>query len=254
VLKHPQPVSPVASSPSDDHPLTPALSLAKQAQQYAEKHVQGFRCQLIKRERIDGELQPERVIEICVREGSSQCGPYAARLDFLAPNEVTGRRILYVDGEHDNKMLVRKGGRRLNYIVLRLDPEGFKAKAESLAPVTQIGYRRMMAAIVETLERQIEIDTAGTNTHVEWMDATELNGQLGRLIRITHPERDPALCFYQAEVLLHLEHELPVRIALFDWPEDSGQPALIAEYTYQNLELCEAIPPDAFTAAALGSR
>src|SRR5688572_23941969 len=60
--------------PVAEHPLWPVLDLARQTQQYVSNNVRDYQCTLIKRERIDGDLQAQRVIEMRVREGSPQAG------------------------------------------------------------------------------------------------------------------------------------------------------------------------------------
>lgn len=233
------------------HPLKPVLELARQTYEHARRNVRGFTCQLIKRERIGGELQQERTINMIVREGSGGDEPYATRMDFLSPSDVAGRRLLYVEGEHDNRMLARKGGQRLTFIVLRLDPHGFKANGETLASITHLSFERSLEKIVQALERQIEADPAALNTLVEWDDAANLAGCNCRRVRVVHPRRDEPLVFYRAEVFLDDQHGLPIRITLHDWPEDGNQPPLIAEYTYRDLAVCDTLPPATFDPAWL---
>ncbi len=121
-----------ASVASPEHPLVPVLELARQTRAHVADNVRDYQCTLIKRERIDGQLQSQRMIEMRVREGSPRLAsagqPFSVFLDFLAPGDVMGRRILYREGKDDNKMLVRKGGRRLEFVVLRLDTLGYKAQ------------------------------------------------------------------------------------------------------------------------------
>lgn len=230
------------------HPLTPVLNFARQTERRLQDNLHSYRGRLIKRERIDGRLQEERSIEMRVREGPR----LAVAMDFLLPADVAGRRILYVQGEHDGRMLVRKGGRRLDFVVLRLNPLGSKAQAESLVPLTQIGFRRLLAALVSTLTSQIEADPQAANTQVQWNKEAELDGRPCQIIRVLHPERDEALLFHTAAVYIDQQLGVPVRIEAYGWPE---QPAdslpLIAEYTYTHLELNASLPGDCFDPATL---
>jgi hypothetical protein len=227
------------------HPLDPVLELARRTHEHALDHVRVFSCRLAKQERIDGDLQQPRVIDLRVREKS----PYSIFLDFLAPADVASRRILYCEGKHDNKMIVRKGGRRLDFIVLRLDPHGYKAQAESLVPITQVGFHRLLAGMVTILQRQMEVDPGGANTRVEWLETVELDGRPCLGVRIVHPEPDEALGFHIAEVYLDRQLQLPVRIQARGWPERPGsEPPLLAEYVYTDLELNPRLGAEHFDA------
>ena len=233
----------VAQPVISDHPLMPVLEFAEQAQRRLQNSAPSHRCRLLKRERIDGRLQEERAIEMCVREGEK----LSVWMDFQAPAEVAGRRILYVEGEHDGRMLVRKGGRRLDFVVLRLDPLGHKAQAESLVPLTQVGFQRVLSGMVAVLQAQIEADPQAANTQVQWIEEADLDGQACQIVRITHPSRDEALGLYQATAYIDRGLGVPVRIEAYGWPDRPGDaPPLIAEYTYTNLEWNAPLADDCF--------
>lgn len=250
--------APAQQASPDEHPLAPVLDLARRTQRSVETDVQGFRCCVTKRERIEGELQDERSIDMHVREcadgEANTTAPFSARLDFQAPAAVAGRQILYVEGEHDDRMLVRKGGQRLDFIVLRLDPLGPKARAESHFPITSLSYQRMLAAMVGLLERQIEADPRGANTRVQWTENADAAGRSCRLLRVLHPERDDALVFRTAGVWIDQQLGVPIRIEAHGWPAQPGEPPpLLAEYTYTDLELNARHGDDCFDAASLRS-
>jgi hypothetical protein len=245
------PVSPVSLT---GHPLEPVLDLARQTHEHVVNNVSGFSCRLIKQERIDGHLQQQRAIEMRVREGlpgdPSATQPFSVFLHFLAPPDVAGRRILYREGEDDNKMLVRKGGRRLDFIVLRLDPRGYKAQAESLVPITEVGFHRLLAGMVAILERQIECDPSGANTRVRWREEAQLELRPCRALQIVHPQRCDELGFHTATVYIDREFCVPIRIEAYGWPDEpGGSPPLLAEYTYSDLQFNTRLGDDRFDAA-----
>ncbi len=125
-------------------------------------------------ERIDGTLQQPRVIDLYVREDRHDgVQPLSAYLQFHTPEELSSRRIVYVEGRNRGKMLVRKGGKRLGFIVVHVDPDGWKAQAESLVPITQISLRRTLHGLRKIIQQQMELDPRGDNTEVEYTgDAT----------------------------------------------------------------------------------
>jgi hypothetical protein len=224
---------------SGDHPLQPVLDLARDVQRRAEQQARIFECQLIKRERIDGELQGERIIDLhVIDENRGRNDRLALRMDFSTPDDIAGRRILFVEGQHENKMLVRKGGARFKFLTLRLSPDGYKAHAESLVPIAQISFPRIVAGMVASLQKQMELDPRGDNTTVQWDEDASMDGRACRLVRICHPQRDEALGFYVVAVYLDCQLGLPTRVEAYDWPAESNDPPpLIAEYTFSNLQI-----------------
>jgi hypothetical protein len=241
-----------------EHPLSPLLVLARQRQEYVRNHIQDFSCRLIKRERIDGELQDYRYIDLLVREprrGEGQSSrPLGVLMSFLAPAQVAGRKILYVAGENDDKMLVRKGGRRLSYLVVSVDPCGASARNESQLPITASGYNDLLAGMIKSLERQMEADPAGANTRVQQIARARVNDRACSVIRIIHPKQQPELSFHLIDVFLDAQFHLPVRVAAYDWPNETDDaPALLAEYSYVDLQFNQN-PSDArFDRQALGN-
>ena len=68
--------------------------------------------------------------------------PLSIYLRFLAPANVAGRKVLYVAGQNDGKMLVRNGGRHFDYVLAKIEPWGEAAQKESLVPITETGFNR----------------------------------------------------------------------------------------------------------------
>jgi hypothetical protein len=191
-------------------------------------------------------------MSVCEGDLALANASFRARLDFHEPADVAGRRILYVEGENDNQMLVRKGGRRLNFVVLKLDPHGSKAQAESLFSITKVGFHRLLDSMVLLIGQQMEADPSGTNTRVECLDNADFAGRPCRHIRVRHPQPDEALVFHQAQVWLDRELGVPVRVEAHGWPEQPGaSPPLLAEYTYADLELNACHAEDCFDASSV---
>ena len=170
--------TPTAISPTslpEDHPLASVLRFARDEQNYLRRAVRDFTCRLVKRERIDGILQDYCHIDMSVREevrGGAIDRPMSIYLQFLAPRNVAGRRVLYVAGQNEGKMLVRNGGRHFDYVVVEIDPWE-KARKESLVPITQSGFNQVLGQMIDILQRHAQADPTGQNTRV----ATHRGGQ-----------------------------------------------------------------------------
>lgn len=237
--------SPAASaSPliSNEHPLSSVLKYAREEQEYLNRTVHDFACRLVKRERIDGILQDYNYIDMQVREtqrsGNDVVKPFSIFLKFLGPADVVGRKVLYIEGRNQGKMLVRRGGKRFEYVVVEIDPLGDAAKTQSLVPITETGFNHVLSHMIRVLEMHAQTDASGENTKVQRIAGAKINHRPCNVIRVTHPKKQPGLEFHVANVFVDDALHVPVRVDYCDWPKNAGEaPPLIAEYTYTNLEL-----------------
>jgi hypothetical protein len=151
---HPPPLGPLPKVADDGKALPPEQEMVRLARTaplaFLEKcivrydrEVKGYRCTLEKQERIKGELLPAEVSKNAFREQ-----PFSVRMEW-PKDPRPAYRTLYVKGENDNKLLVRRWNSRLVPIVTR-DPEGADVRASTRYPPTefgiQIGSRRTLAA------------------------------------------------------------------------------------------------------------
>ena len=245
-----------APRPVAEHPLAWVLKFAHEERAYLQQTVRDFTCRVTKRERIDGELQDYYYIDMRVREqtyaGKQVTQPLSVLLEFLGPSHIEGRRALYVAGQHDNKLLVRKGGRRFGYLVIDVDPFGEIVKRESLMPITEIGFSHLLDRTISTLQQDVAADPSGDNTIVEHITTAKINGRPCQMLRITHPLRRDGLQFFSASVSIDSELHVPVRFDVYDWPEAPGQqPPLISEFTYTNVTLNTDLDDTTFAPASL---
>lgn len=244
------------SRPVSDHPLAWALKFAQEERAYLQRTVRDFTCRVTKRERIDGEMQDYYYIDMRVREegyrGGGVAQPLSVLLEFLGPPDVKGRKALFVAGQNDNKLLVRKGGRRFAYFVIDIDPFGESVRRETLMPMNEIGFSHLLDRTIRTLQQDIAADPAGDNTIVEHITNATIDGRPCQMLRITHPLRRDGLQFFSASMSIDSELHVPVRFDVYDWPETPGQqPPLTAEFTYTNVTLNANLDDSSFSPAIL---
>lgn len=245
--------------PAPDHPLAWVLKFAHEERAYLQQTVRDFTCRVTKRERIEGELQDYYYIDMRVREqtyaGGQMTQPLSVLLEFLGPSDVEGRRALFVAGENNNKLLVRKGGRRFGYLVVDIDPFGPSVKRESLMPITEIGFSHLLDRTIRTLQQDVAADPSGDNTIVEHIKTAKINDRPCEMLRITHPLRRDGLQFFSASMSIDSELHVPVRFDVYDWPEAPGQqPPLMAEFTYTNVTLNANLDDAIFAPSILRGR
>lgn len=216
-----------AATPSAKHPLTAVITYARREQAFLGETVQDFSCRLVKRERINGFLQEMHFIDMEVREGEYQNGrvvqPLSIYLHFLAPKNVVDRNVIYVEGQNDGKMLIRNGGKHFEYVVAQIDPNSDAARDETLVPLTDIGFDRLLNRMIEVLEKHQQVDPTGTNTKAERIAGAKINNRPCTVIRITHPQPMPGLEFHIANVFVDEGLHAPGARGLFELAEDSRQ-------------------------------
>jgi hypothetical protein len=242
-----------------EHPLTPLLKYARDAKHYVDRTVHSYSCRLTKRERIDDELSGYQYANLLVRDevrsDDMVSTPFAAYVEFLAPARLVGRKVLYVSGENEGKMLVRRGGKRLSYVVVKLDPHGPSARQESRVPITEASFSHIIGGLIAFLERHIEADPHGANTVVQHSSSARINGRACSVIRVVHPRKDQGLGFYIGTVYIDQALHVPVRIEAYGWPDDpENSPPLLGEYTYTDLKLNVGLSQQQFQPGAVRGR
>lgn len=225
-----------------EHPLAPALLFAVKHHQHIEENVRDFSCILVKRERINGRLRPYEYLQTKVRREQTNDGtvivPFAAYAEYLAPRKVRGRRVLYVDGQNDNKLVVRNGGQRFNYVTVRIAPDSDAVKREANYPITELGLSNVVSRLIEQVQDDIEADPEAKNTEVSFFSGAKIDDRPCTHIRVTHDKESPALDFHLANVYVDDELKVPIRVEGYGWPKNDGdKPPLLEEYTYTRLKL-----------------
>jgi len=237
-----RPMPPSTHPIADNHPLAGVMQYARREQLYLQQELRDFTCQLVKRERIGGILQDYCYIDMSVREelreDDAVVQPMSIFLNFVGPTRVAGRKVLFIDGQNDGRMLVRNGGKHFDYVIVRVDPLGESAMKESLVPITQTGFNRMLGQFINVLQRHAQADPEGQNTQVQRIEGAKVNERLCTAIRIVHPRKQAGLEFHVANVLIDDELRVPVHVDFSEWPHRADQPGpLLAEYTYTDLKI-----------------
>jgi hypothetical protein len=247
-----------ASGEEQAHPLYWTFRYARARSDYIQKHVRDYSCRLIKRERINGELQDHQFINVQMRCEQKRDGqveqPMAVYMQFLAPKIFKDRRILYVEGQNDGNMLVRKGGRSMKYLRLEFDPNGRAARRESNYPITDIGFDRIIERLLENVASDIKHDPTAANTQVSHFRNAKVGDRVCTHIQIVHPKRTEGIQFHKASLYVDDKLHVPIRLVVYDWPAtDGAKPRLMEEYMYVNLKLNVGLSDADFSEAKLDS-
>ena len=211
------------------HPLQPALELAQKGLAGLRTKITDYSCTMVKRERIDGKLGEHQYMFAKIRHE-----PFSVYLYFVAPDDVKGQEVLYVDGLNDGNMLAHAGsGVRAMVGTVSLKPQSMLAMQGNRYPITEIGVENLARRLVEVAEH----DKKFGECEVNFFPGAKVNGRVCTCIQVTHPTPRRNFRFHLARVFIDDEYTIPIRYEAYDWPQGGGKPELMEEYTYMNVKV-----------------
>lgn len=239
------------------HPLDWTLRYATSRADYVRDHIRDYACRLIKRERIKGKLQETQFMQLRVRceqrEDDKLVKPTAVFVHYQAPSRLKNRRLLFIDGQNNGRVLVRKGGSAMNFLKIKVDPLGSAAQRESNYPITDVGFDKIIERLIRLAESDIKLDPNAENTKVAHFRNAKVDKRSCTHIRVDHPKKQDGFEFARASLYIDDELQVPVRLVVYDWPENpADEPELIEEYTYVKLKINVGMTDAHFDAQRLG--
>ncbi|MGE3822516.1 MAG: DUF1571 domain-containing protein, partial [Isosphaeraceae bacterium] len=213
--------------PSIADPIAAALdAIARCLERFAE--VRDYRCKFVKRERIDGTLNPPHVMRMKARTS-----PRSVYFKFEWPNK--GREAIFVEGRHKGKVVAHDVGLfKVLAGTMLLDPKGATAMEDCRHPITEAG----LGALVETVAKHWAVELKPGDSIINIRPDMTFADRKVTLIESIHPTRKPEFLHHKVRLYIDHEHGLPVRLEAYDWPKaPSAAPELLEEYSYLELEL-----------------
>jgi hypothetical protein len=221
------------------HPLDAALDMARESLVHIEQNITDYTCRMIKQERIRGELQPKEFVDAKIRNRKVQDGkivtPLSVYMKFVAPANVAGREVVWVEHKNGNKLRAHEGGTAGRFLPsVWLDPDGPLAMRGQLHPIYDIGIENLVIKLIERGERERKF----AETEVKFIPGAKINGRLCTVLQVIHPVQRPFFEFHKAEIFIDDQLKIPTRYAAYNWPAKAGDPEpVIEEYTYLNVKL-----------------
>ena len=173
-------------------------------------------------------------------------------MQFLGPAQYKDRKVLYIAGQNDGKMLVRNGGKRFSYVTVKIAPDSDAALRESRYPITEMSLGTVARRMIEKAEDDLRYDPQARNTEVSFFLGTKVEGRSCTRIHVKHPVRDADFSFHIAEVYVDDTLNVPIRVEGYDWPaSDAAEPLLLEEYTFTRLRLNVGLKDSDFSPSLL---
>ena len=234
-----------------EHPLDPAIQMAKEGLETIRTNVQDYSCTIVKQERIDGVLLPQEYMYAEIRNHREQDGkvvaPFSVYMYFLKPAPMKGREVLYVEGQNDGNLVAHEGGGLLRKLgAVKLKPDGAVAMRGNRYPITELGIEKLISELIKKGERDRQRDECT----VEFKKGVKVNERGCTLLEVMHPNSRPYFDFHIARVYIDDALNLPLRYEAYTWPTTpGGQPELQECYTYLNIKVNIGLKDENFTQA-----
>ena len=233
---------PTLQTPVPTQPISPMdepLRLIQEAQKVYQ-NVRDYTCLLIKRERMNGKLSPDNVMEMKVRTQ-----PFSVYLRWLQPRGEAGQEVCYVAGKNDGKMRVHPKG-VLGSVAgfVSLDPNDPRARQTSRRNITEAGIGNMIERFARAWEHERSLNLTRQVQIAEY----EYNRRRCARVEIIHPDNGNGQFLYYRDVIyFDKETHLPIRVEFYDWPRQPGDPPQLVEvYSFANMRLNVGLGDDVF--------
>lgn len=221
-----------------EHPLIPALEVAKLGLANIEENVQDYEAVVIKQALVRGKLTDLEHMKIKIRHARElEDGtkiPFSVYTRFLSPNSVVGQEAIYVDGWFDGKLIAHMKPGLLNLAKIPLDPNGPIAMKDTIYPITMLGIKNLIKEMLVKGTRDLEHGECEVTFNRDVL----IDGRKCMLLQITHPVKRDHFEFHIAKIYVDLEYQIPVAYEGFLWPEEEGgEPQLLEKYIYTELKI-----------------
>jgi hypothetical protein len=169
--------------------------------------------------------------------------PLSVYLNFLKPEDVKGREVVWVEGQNGNKLRAHEGGFGGRILPsVWLDPDGPLAMRNNLHPIYDIGIENLVLKLIakgQTVRALGPGNCEVTFTENAKIRASKDVERVCTVLNVRHPKQLEGYEFYLAQIFIDDELQVPIRYAAYHWPNQPGETTgpVLEEYTYLHLKL-----------------
>jgi hypothetical protein len=199
--------------------------------------VSSYTSTFFKQEQVGGAMGGGQVMQVKIRHE-----PFSVYMKWLVGDK--GRELLYVDGQHDGKMLVKVGGIKGRLLpCVKLDPDGAMAMREARHPVTDIGLLNLSRKIIQYRQHEAENDYA--DIRCQMIDSEEIDGRPCYCFVLHYQNPETSETYRKSVQYIDKELWLPICIKNYAWPADESETdpvkldeaTIIEHYGYSNIQM-----------------
>lgn len=211
------------SSPLD----VPLQLIAEAGQSY--RSIRDYSCLFIKREVVNGQLQPENQMHMKMRPQ-----PFSVYLRWLSPTCLAGQEVVYVAGRNNGMMRVHSRGILGAVGFVSIDPRDPRATQNNRHAITEAG----IGNLIERYQQRWLLEKRLNKTQVRIADYDFAQRRCTRVETIHLDPSDARQIYcYRSVVYFDQETHLPIRSESYDWPRPGGaqEGNFLESYSYVNL-------------------
>ena len=180
------------------HPLVPLLAVAKEILASIDTNIRDYTATLNSQVFVDGQLQPEKYLRCKIRHAQRLDDgteiPFSVYTNFLSPQESAGQEVVWIQGQNGGKLIAHGTG-LLNVKRVYLDPEGTMAMKGNRYPIGEIGFRNLIAKIVNHGDGDLQ----HPECRVTVTRGIDINGRTCSLFEVSTPKNKPTSIFIWRE-------------------------------------------------------
>lgn len=196
-----------------------------------------YSATFFKQERVEGDdLQELQTCQLKLRHK-----PFSVYMKWIEGGDV-GRQVLFVEGQHDDKLLVKLGGRKALLPTLKLDPSGSMALKESRHPVVELGLLHLSELILKYRKRDL---TLKEGVHWQMITDQKVMDRECNCWVVEYDSKEIEPTYRKSITYIDKELSIPICIRNFGWPEEEvasndaqslDEATLIEYYGYKDLQ------------------
>jgi hypothetical protein len=192
------------------------------------RHISDYTCTFSKRERIDGRLTAQHIMEMKARTS-----PNSMYFKFQQPNQ--GREAIFVQGRYNGRIVAHDVGLgKFLAGTMHLDPHGTMAMEENRHPVTEAG----IGSLIESVAKHWAVELKPGESLLTFDHNARFANRPCTMIESVHPGRGANFMFHKVKIYIDQERGLPIHFEAYDWPARPGAAAeLVEEYSYHDLRV-----------------
>ncbi len=206
------------------------IELFKMAKIYYEENITNYSAIFYKHERLDGVLKPRQVIDIDFMEK-----PYSLKMVWQE-NSLKCDKLIYVEGQHDNKMVVHPTGFFSWIKSVKREPDCKDVMKSTRKPCNHFGFYRTLESLLATYE------TAKKNgdLNMKFLGIKKVDNRECLVLQRNLPVKD-AYPSTRLDIYFDIEYFVPISLRSYD---KKGE--LISHYKFENVNFNTDIDKETF--------
>jgi hypothetical protein len=218
----------------------PLAFLQAALRRYNQENIQGYTLTLQKQENIGGKLNGTEVIDVAFR-----AKPHSVLFKWVEGSRLA-ERVLYVEGENDDKMLARPAGALARLVagdVVGRDVTGADARQSSRSTLDEFGLKKNLQRTIDAWKAARDAGTLNVE-YVGVKKLKELNERPAWVLHRTNKSAEDGV----KESWIYIDVDTWFQTGVVQHDENGK---LVAAYWFRNVRLNPDFGKEQFTQAAL---